>query len=788
MSSKRNVVLDIVSIYNSKIKDYGKKDKQLELELRSKITPDQAYAIIDNHSKISVHQMLDVITDITPNSSKLYSKQVHSIHFVSGKKEETDYIKTNISEPVYNKGWKLALAEEIKSSYKQPQSAIYRFKYRVSIYHIWRIDITYTIQTDNIAKVKGIRDTLFANIASIDDWKDKVKGVKELEIELEYTENTKLSNDDVTQIIDYVNDLIYVDNSNDILQEISSHISNRDNRHITLKNITNQVIPLDYMNISNIIENPKRWYITDKADGERSIIYVKNNKIYLVSSNLQVIKLDKPHKISIFDAEIVGNHIYIFDVLFYDGISIQQKPFSVRIGYYQDAVTLLRSIQKNIKVDHKKQFLLPEIQSIVKYKSPYNTDGYIITEDSDYRASVFKVKHEKDITIDFLVRSTDTSKYLLFSGISDKIFTKYKMERIDNYDTLFPHANHEYFPIQFSPSSKPDAYIYNVSGSVIKINLDNKICEMFYNKKNGMWEFVRIRNDRMPGSGYYGNDFTVAENIWESYNDPFTIDKLIDALDGKLKGYFKVHDNPMYTNLRLFNNHVKSKLLKEFKTDIALDLASGKGQDINKYSQGYKKVLFVDNDRVALSELVNRKKSMSGELNVETLALDLLNSYQVCKKAIDERIDSVELIVCNFAIHYFIPNIDTLLRIVSEKLLKKGHFIFTCFDGSKINKLLHNKDKWELQTNNIIKYSIIRKYKGDDIKNAQIDVMLPFTKEHYTEYLVDFDYIKELCGNHSLYIVEIRSFADYYQNSNITLDDNDYKFASLYSAVIIRKK
>ena len=75
------------------------------------------------------------------------------------------------------------------------------------------------------------------------------------------------------------------------------------------------------------------------------------------------------------------------------------------------------------------------------------------------------------------------------------------------------------------------------------------------------------------------------------------------------KIYFQEHDNHLQKASRNYNSFVKSELFKKFKnTQWVMDLASGKGQDLFRYSTSkMKNVIFLEIDKMALGELAKTK-------------------------------------------------------------------------------------------------------------------------------------------------------------------------------------
>lgn len=94
------------------------------------------------------------------------------------------------------------------------------------------------------------------------------------------------------------------------------------------------------MNVPNITE-PNAYCVTEKADGDRHLLYITNNgKIYIINSNMKVmftgsITYEKTCFNSIIDGELILhgkngdfiNTFAAFDAYYIDGIDIRSRPF-----------------------------------------------------------------------------------------------------------------------------------------------------------------------------------------------------------------------------------------------------------------------------------------------------------------------------------------------------------------------------------------------------------------------------------------------------------------------------
>ena len=207
-------------------------------------------------------------------------------------------------------------------------------------------------------------------------------------------------------------------------------------------------------------------------------------------------------------------------------------------------------------------------------------------------------------------------------------------------------------------------------------------------------------------------------------------------------------NNDFYKALRSFNSFVKTyiletiiseKLTDKNDTEFVIDLAAGKGQDVARLSNlGFKTGLFIDNDKNAISELLNRKHNLktinNHQIKILIQNIDLKENYSdIINKInlLEIKKNSADVIICNFAIHYIIINEDQLLNLIKlldEYLKPNGRFIFTCFDGERVFNILRDANEWNNYENNNLKYSIKKLYKSDQLSNygQKTELSLPF--------------------------------------------------------------
>jgi hypothetical protein len=119
--------------------------------------------------------------------------------------------------------------------------------------------------------------------------------------------------------------------------------------------------------------------------------------------------------------------------------------------------------------------------------------------------------------------------------------------------------------------------------------------------------------------------------------------------------------------------------------------------------------------------------------------------------------DGFNIVSCQFAFHYFWKSRETLhtaLRNVSELCAVGGFFIGTTYDGSKVHKLLERKSIKQGQEYELYKeykkiWGIVRQYSRDFENDetsigCQIDVYQESIGQYIPEYLVNFEYLKQI--------------------------------------------
>lgn len=485
----------------------------------------------------------------------------------------------------------------------------------------------------------------------------------------------------------------------------------------------------------------------------------------------------------------------------------------------------------------------------------------------------YKWKDIKDNSIDFLckrapasVKGTfpfievpDHTMYFLFCGINKEMYSSMCMRICPGYNDIFGQAydaHSRYMPIQFVSSSKPYAYIYYHPNSGPTI--DGLIVEMYakqIGKPTGTnvaryiiegkcgraehsecnergcderkvieggtvpdvdsvyvdWEIRNIRHDRnidLLSNHYFGNDYRVAELTWINYIDPFPVAELWEPSSV----YFGKDKDDFYKEQIYFVTHIKNYIIQQYlvNMNVVVDFGAGKGQDLHKYRAAkVNKLIAIDNDKAAISELMRRRLTMQKQknsgrgnhdmeihsviynmhelLDAPTILVDILAEFSV------KRVDGI---VCNLAIHYFLDTVDRIRQyatICNMILNKGGVIVITCFFGELIHKLfMDNKiapgSRWDQYQDDILKYSLERKYNEDTLLPAgqKIGVMMHFSKgEYYIENLINVQAVIDAFIMLNFEVVSNKRMDSHGYKSEMS--ELDKLYSSLYGEIILRK-
>uniref|UniRef100_A0A0K2UVZ1 mRNA cap guanine-N(7) methyltransferase n=1 Tax=Lepeophtheirus salmonis TaxID=72036 RepID=A0A0K2UVZ1_LEPSM len=235
--------------------------------------------------------------------------------------------------------------------------------------------------------------------------------------------------------------------------------------------------------------------------------------------------------------------------------------------------------------------------------------------------------------------------------------------------------------------------------------------------------------------------------------------------------------------LRNFNNWLKSMLLREYINKIlmgpqgirkisALDLGCGKGGDLNKWRKlpiGH--MIFADIADISVKQAQARYKELVQRyggrepFNVEFLTADC--TKDIIKDKFQNPDHQFHLVSCQFAFHYCfesLPQVETMLKNVSESLSKGGYFIGTTPDAYDIVSRVKSTPDRRKAGNSV--------YSVEFEEPLTEETTLPLFGAKYNfhlegvvdcpEFLVHFPTFIKIAEKYGLILVAKRRFSSYF--------------------------
>lgn len=194
-----------------------------------------------------------------------------------------------------------------------------------------------------------------------------------------------------------------------------------------------------------------------KMDGIRYLLFVFNKKLYAINETHRILVHDTilPSN-TVLDSELVNDTFYIFDILYYNGNDIRNRPTYFR-----------QHILKNINLEPYMELVELESDFDLLWKYVYTSfpkyvDGVVfISNDSTYKNTLtYKYKPSCLLTIDFLIWNdyrlhsiNEHGDYVLFTGNESH---PYENKPIDVTQDIYPGdiIEFQYIDNQFKPLKK----------------------------------------------------------------------------------------------------------------------------------------------------------------------------------------------------------------------------------------------------------------------------------------------------------------------------------------------
>jgi hypothetical protein len=351
---------------------------------------------------------------------------------------------------------------------------------------------------------------------------------------------------------------------------------------------------------------------------------------------------------------------------------------------------------------------------------------------------------------------------------------------------------------------------------------DNTIVEFRYDldKENGWnWIPLRVRHDKTAklrrGEKEYGNAYRVCNENWKSIHPSGRIDEEmlssglnIPSTELSDDVYYNTPTGKMLTKaMKNFHNlYVKKKIISSVakQGDTLIDLACGKAGDLPKWMNA--RLSFVFGIDISKDNLENRidgacarflKLKKTNKFVPYSLFVNGNSCYNIkdgsamlndkakqitsaifgkgtndpdkigkgVSRQYGKGADGFNISSCQFAIHYFFENPDTLkgfMKNIAECTKQNGYFIGTCYDGNLVfNKLrkISLGESIKIVENDKKIWEITKGYSADTFNDDsssigyRVDVFQESINQNITEYLVNFDYMNRIMSAYGFEII-----------------------------------
>ena len=384
-----------------------------------------------------------------------------------------------------------------------------------------------------------------------------------------------------------------------------------------------------------------------------------------------------------------------------------------------------------------------------------------------------------------------------------------------------PSANINIANIPLSDSG--DLVAHNYLTKITEEIPDNSIVEFVYQRIYGeytdLFKWTPVKVNHLKTKLYREGQTSVlisdnyANHLWNSLANTITETQMKEGNvpEEDLSHLYYALNNSVSVRLKkypfqIFHNRVvKDKLImgvcpgyiKRIKgmEGSLLDLAAGTGGDSLKWKLGkLKNVVGIEIVRESVEIARNMYATMKGSKPNTTYiwgdsgklifpdydsALDGYNK-NLLKKVILSK-NQFDVVSMQYAIHYLCENeikLRTFLQNVTDNLKIGGYFIGTSMDGGRIYELLKDLKKpaegivgedilWRIDK----KYQSIMKWdKKKPMLGHKIDVFINTIGIPHEEYLVNYEYLDEICKEYGFEKELIRSFGEIYNKG-----DDEYK-------------
>lgn len=236
----------------------------------------------------------------------------------------------------------------------------------------------------------------------------------------------------------------------------------------------------------------------------------------------------------------------------------------------------------------------------------------------------------------------------------------------------------------------------------------------------------------------------------------------------------------LFSNMRNFHNYIKRDLITKYakNEEKLIDMCCGKGGDMHKWiNSNIKYVIGYDINK----EYIEEAKIRYSKINKKDTDIKIIyKNIDLRKQVIDNEYGKVNIITCNFAMHYFFKNentFNTFIKSIINNLKNNGYFIGTIFDGLSILNKLDNKNYYNYNDFfKIDKINIGNTLLGNKIKVFLKDSIIDNISN---EYLIPFGLFIVEMEKHGFILIDSKMFEVLEKDYKYKLEDYEKEFSFL---------
>lgn len=482
--------------------------------------------------------------------------------------------------------------------------------------------------------------------------------------------------------------------------------------------------------------NDLRGYaVSTKLDGKRGILYTMAKKYYILFDK-SVTEHEWMGGVGladgIYDTEVVGQQIHIFDVLFHRGVDVRNYNLHFRISKAKEILPHIKNI--TIKSHIFTGNLAKDIECLISNGAD-GGDGLIFTNiQGGYQTKVYKAKPKTVMTLDFKIG--ENLKLLCY----DKQGGEYVYLQLSTYTLEFPDQSTK----KSGKLKKP----------IIK---QGDIVECTYDVENRKFLYYKHRHDKLQPNHIY-----VARETLKQLEDPkypgtySDMIKLIASYGPKLKEDEEV---------RKFHNCIKKQLINQYApgSKTVLDIGIGRGGDLMKYRDisDIAQIVGVEPNEEYLAECRDRMTGLK------------INNVELVKGTIEEYNPNQTFDLCCsfFSLSFFFDKPEHFAKVCSKLVAGKvKRFIGCTIDGEALRKI-------DEQDNQLFKIEKINETTVKFTMHGDTTVI------EQTEYYVDWDTMVNTLYDHGYQMIETERF-----KPPCYFNANQSAYSSLFRTFVFESK